>query len=46
MSPERFDHLLNLVEPLISKQETNFWKPISVGKKIYITLRFFATGES
>ena len=31
MSLERFDHFLKSVEPLISKQETNFWKPISAG---------------
>ena len=31
MSPERLDHFLKSLETLISKQETNFWKPISAG---------------
>ena len=39
MSPERFDYLLKLVEPLISRQETNFWKPITAGERLSITLR-------
>ena len=46
ISPERFDHLLKLAEPLISKQVPNFQKPISAGKRLSITLQFLATGES
>ena len=46
MSPERFEHLLKLVEQLISKQKANFWKSISTGERLSITLRFFATGKS
>ena len=46
MSPDRFDHLLGLVEPLITKQTTNFRAPISAGERLSFTLRFLATGES
>ena len=46
MSPDRFDHLLGLVEPLITKQTTNFHQPISAGERLSLTLRFLATGES
>ena len=34
------------VEPLISKQETNFWKSISAGERLSVTLRFLITAES
>ena len=46
MSPDRFDHLLSLVSPIISKQSTNFREPISAGERLAITLRFLASGES
>ena len=46
MSPERFDVLLGLVEPLISKQRTNFRKPISAAERLSLTVRFLATAES
>ena len=46
MSPERFDALLGLVEPLISKQQTNFREPISAAERLSVTLRFLSTGES
>ena len=46
MSPERFDALLGLVEPLISKQRTNFREPISAAERLSVTLRSLATGES
>jgi hypothetical protein len=39
MSPERFEHLLSLVGPLIRK-------PISPQEKLILTLRFLATGDS
>ena len=46
MSPDRFDHLLSLVKPLIEKKDTNFRKAISAQERLAITLRFLATGDS
>ena len=46
MSPERFDHLLSLVSPLITKQNTNLRKAIPAGERLALTLRFLAAGES
>lgn len=46
MSPERFDHLLGLVSPLITKKDTNFREAISPAERLALTLRFLATGES
>ena len=46
MSPERFDHLLGLVENSITKEDTNFRKAISAGERLAVTLRFLASGES
>ena len=46
MSPERFEHLLSLVGPLIKKNDTNFRKAIPVAERLMLTLRFFASGDS
>ena len=46
MSPERFDHLLSLVGPLISKLTTRFRNPISPSERLAVTLRYLATGDS
>ena len=46
MSPERFDHLLGLVSPLITKEDTNYRKAISAAERLALTLRFLSTGES
>lgn len=46
MSPQRFDHLLSLVEPLITKQTTTFREPISAGERLAVTLRYLASMES
>ena len=46
MSPERFDHLLSLVGPLISKLATRFRNPISPSERLAVTLRYLATGDS
>ena len=46
MSPERFEHLFNLVGPLIAKQDTNYRKSISAKKRLVITLRYLAEGCS
>ena len=45
MSPEQFDHLLELVGPSITKEDTNFHKAISTGEKLAVTLRFLASGK-
>ena len=46
MSPDRFNHLLSLVKPLIRKPDTRFRKSISASERLALTLRFFATGDS
>lgn len=40
MTPECFDELLILIEPIIRKQETNFRKPIPPAIRLLITLRY------
>ena len=40
MSPHRFDHLLSLIEPFITKKST------CAGERLPLTLRSLATGES
>ena len=44
MSKERFDHLFNLVEPLVAKKDTRFRQGILARKRLTITLRYLATG--
>ena len=46
LSPERFDHLLSLVMPMIIKHDTAFRKAISPAERLALTLRFLASGES
>ena len=46
MSPERFEHLFNLVGPLIAKQDTNYRKSIPAKKHLVITPRYLAEGCS
>ena len=46
MSPDRFDHLLSLIEPIVTKESTNLREPISAGERLSITLRFLATGDA
>ena len=47
MSPQRYDHPLWLVSPLITtKQDTNLREAIPAGKRLAVTLRFLASGES
>ena len=46
MSPERYDHLLRLVSPLITKQDTNLHEAILAGERLAVMLRFLASGES
>ena len=46
MFPQRFEHLLTLIQSLITKKTTNFREPISPGEQLSIILRFLASGES
>ena len=46
MAPERFDHLLSLLMPLISKKYTKFRKSMASNEHLALTLRFLASGES
>ena len=40
ISPDRFDHLLGLVTPLIAKKDTIFRKAILACERLALTLRF------
>ncbi|KAJ8953378.1 hypothetical protein NQ318_023495 [Aromia moschata] len=46
MSFEDFEILLNLIEPVIKKQDTNYRESISPKEILAVTLRFLATGDS
>ena len=46
MSPNRFQHLLELVRPLITKRDTKMRKAIIAEERLAVTLRFLATGDS
>ncbi len=45
MVPNQFKHLLQMVTPIIQRQNTNFRDAISPGERLMITLRFLATGN-
>ena len=45
LSPERFDHLLNLVEEKI-KKEIHIREPISPAERLAITMRYLASRDS
>ena len=44
MSPQRLEHLLKMVGPVIQKEDSTFRKSISAEQRLVITLRFLATG--
>ncbi|KAG0713730.1 Protein ALP1-like [Chionoecetes opilio] len=46
MSKDNFVKLLNLVSPLIRKQDTKLRKAVSPAQRLSVTLRYLATGES
>ena len=46
MSPNRFQHLLELARPLITKKDTKMRKAITAEERLAVTLHFLATGDS
>ena len=46
MSPDRFEHLLSLVEHKITTEDTRFSKSIPAAERLAITLKFLATGDA
>lgn len=46
MTPQRFEHLLSLVAPLISKKSTKLRSSISAAERLTLTLRYLASGDS
>ena len=45
MTPNRFEHQLTLVAPLIEKRTTRFREPVSASQRLALTLHLLATGE-
>ena len=46
MSPERLEHLVQLVGPYITKKDCRSRKTISVKERLVLTLRYLASGDS
>ena len=46
MTPNQFEHLLQLVAPRTEKRTTKFREPISAAQQLALTLRYLSTGES
>lgn len=46
LSYNEFDFLLDLVKPLIEKNNTKMRKAICAGERLALTLRYLATGDS
>ena len=46
MSPERMEHLLQLVAPLITKKDTNCRNAIPADERLMLTLLYLASGNS
>ena len=46
MSPDAFDHLAKLLQPVIQKQNTNFRQPICVKESLVVALCYLASGDS
>ena len=44
MTPERFNHLHELVRDKITKSDTSFRKSISSHERLAVTLRFLSSG--
>ena len=46
MSPQRFEHLLSLVGPLITKENTRLRGAITAAEWLTLTLRYLASGDA
>uniref|UniRef100_A0A182SLP3 Uncharacterized protein n=1 Tax=Anopheles maculatus TaxID=74869 RepID=A0A182SLP3_9DIPT len=46
MTEEDFDYLLNILTPLIMREDTYMRKAVTARERLIITLRFLATGDS
>ena len=46
MTTEFFEMIKTRLEPHLARQAINYRAPISVGKKLALTIRYLATGES
>ena len=46
MTPELFDHLLALVEPLIHKEDTIMRRAVPARHRLMYTLRYLASGAN
>ena len=46
MSPDRFEHLLSLVGPIITKNDTRMRKAIGPAEQLSLTLHYLACGDS
>lgn len=44
MSTNYFEYLLQLVEHLITKSNAKMYRALSVGERLYVTLKLLATG--
>lgn len=44
MSTDYFEYLLQLVEYLITKNNAKMYRALSVGERLYVTLKLLATG--
>ena len=45
MSPKRYNHLLGMVAPFITKKDTRLRKSISADERLSLTLRYLASGS-
>ena len=45
LTPELFDRVLELITPLIEKEDTHLRKAVPPDERLAVTLRFLATGE-
>lgn len=46
MAPDRFEHLLSLVGPIITKKDTRMRKAIGPAEWLSLTLHYLAYGDS
>ena len=46
MSPDHFEHLLSLVGPVITQQNTHMRESISTKQRLVITVRFLSSGDA